>query len=550
MQKTILSIGRKSLAVLTMGTLMLGTSVFSLVAFTSVASAAVSPAPAPCDVVGTPFLTLTQPITEPDSGTGGNWANDTLTENVQVWVGTDHTTFCANGNTTNGTFTTTGPNSPQNSDALASGITGTFTGGETWVLPAGTATTTAASSLSLAADNSSSGSQFNNWQSQVFNTTGQNVGASTYAFTYVTANNGTWTNADPSSGGNSGDITGVPAQSSATVAATNITSADATLNGANGDVAADNTGLWVATSTFSTTSTTPPPGIYTETLPGVAANAPFSTQLSSIAGLPAVTPNTTYYYAAWTEVNGNWTSGAVLQFTTSATVTTAPTTGAATNVTLTNATLNGTNGDTAATDSSFWVSTSTFSTASPTLPAGVYSTADLGTQDASAPYSAALTAAAGLPAVTPNTTYYFAAWSEVDGTWQPGAVLSFTTGSAVAAAPVVSSVSPSTGTTAGGTVVTITGTGFTGATAVDFGTAVATGVVVNSDTSITATSPATSTAGMADITVTTPLGTSAMSEADQFVYTRIVGLDRWHRYGRPGRTHRNLDYAGTNECSI
>jgi hypothetical protein len=57
-------------------------------------------------------------------------------------------------------------------------------------------------------------------------------------------------------------------------------------------------------------------------------------------------------------------------------------------------------------------------------------------------------------------------------------------------APVVTGVSPTVGTTAGGTTVTVTGCGFTGATAVHFGTTAATGVVVNSDTSITAVSPA------------------------------------------------------------
>ena len=50
--------------------------------------------------------------------------------------------------------------------------------------------------------------------------------------------------------------------------------------------------------------------------------------------------------------------------------------------------------------------------------------------------------------------------------------------------------------------VTITGTGFTGATAVDFGTTAATSVTVVSDTSITADSPAGT--GTVDVTVTTP----------------------------------------------
>ena len=64
------------------------------------------------------------------------------------------------------------------------------------------------------------------------------------------------------------------------------------------------------------------------------------------------------------------------------------------------------------------------------------------------------------------------------------------TGGPTQAAPTVTGVSPATGPAAGGTSVTITGTGLTGATAVKFGTTAATGVVVNSATSVTATSPA------------------------------------------------------------
>jgi hypothetical protein len=104
-----------------------------------------------------------------------------------------------------------------------------------------------------------------------------------------------------------------------------------------------------------------------------------------------------------------------------------PTTNAATGITASDATLNGTNGNTDATDSSFWVSTSTFSTASPTLPAGVYSTADLGPVASSTAFSALLSSATGMPAVTASTTYYYAAWTETSGTWAPGDILNFTT---------------------------------------------------------------------------------------------------------------------------
>ena len=85
------------------------------------------------------------------------------------------------------------------------------------------------------------------------------------------------------------------------------------------------------------------------------------------------------------------------------------------------------------------------------------------------------------------------------------------------AAPTVSSVSPASGPTGGGTGVTITGTNLTGATGVKFGTASATSVVVVSSTSVTATSPA-GAAGVVDVTVTTPGGTSAASPTDEFTY--------------------------------
>ena len=85
--------------------------------------------------------------------------------------------------------------------------------------------------------------------------------------------------------------------------------------------------------------------------------------------------------------------------------------------------------------------------------------------------------------------------------------------------PTVTSLAPTTAGTAGGGSVTITGTNFTGATAVKFGTTAATFTVVNT-TTITATIPAGS-AGVVDVTVTAPGGTSAVSTADQFTYTAL-----------------------------
>lgn len=120
---------------------------------------------------------------------------------------------------------------------------------------------------------------------------------------------------------------------------------------------------------------------------------------------------------------------------------TTTTTNAATAVTASGATLNGTNGDTAATGSSFWVSTSTFSTASSTVPSGVYSTPDMGAVGANASFSAPLSSVTGLGTIMPNTTYYYAAWTNVGGTWMPGSVQHFTTASSTATtSPVISNV--------------------------------------------------------------------------------------------------------------
>lgn len=82
--------------------------------------------------------------------------------------------------------------------------------------------------------------------------------------------------------------------------------------------------------------------------------------------------------------------------------------------------------------------------------------------------------------------------------------------------PTVTGVSPASGPTAGGTRVTVTGTDFTGATAVRFGASAAS-FTVTSPTSITATAPVNA-AGTYDVTVTTPSGTSATLAADQYTY--------------------------------
>ena len=77
---------------------------------------------------------------------------------------------------------------------------------------------------------------------------------------------------------------------------------------------------------------------------------------------------------------------------------------------------------------------------------------------------------------------------------------------AVPAAPTVTSVSPSVGSSAGGTSITITGTDLAGATAVTIG-GTAVNFAVVSSTSITTTTPAHN-AGAVSIEVTTVGGTA------------------------------------------
>ena len=86
------------------------------------------------------------------------------------------------------------------------------------------------------------------------------------------------------------------------------------------------------------------------------------------------------------------------------------------------------------------------------------------------------------------------------------------------AAPTVTSVSPTSGPTAGGTTVTLSGTNFTGATSVSFGGFVGKNLTVVNATTITVTSPAQA-AGEHNIQVSTPGGTSAKVAGDEFTYS-------------------------------
>jgi hypothetical protein len=86
-----------------------------------------------------------------------------------------------------------------------------------------------------------------------------------------------------------------------------------------------------------------------------------------------------------------------------------------------------------------------------------------------------------------------------------------------ATAPTVTAVSPGSATTAGGTAITITGTGFAAGATVRFGAAAASSVSVASGTTITAMTPAGS-AGAVDVTVTNADGLNGRL-AGGFTYT-------------------------------
>jgi alpha-tubulin suppressor-like RCC1 family protein len=87
--------------------------------------------------------------------------------------------------------------------------------------------------------------------------------------------------------------------------------------------------------------------------------------------------------------------------------------------------------------------------------------------------------------------------------------------------PTVTKVKPAKGSVLGGATVTITGASFTEVESVKFGSVAAASYTVNSVSSITAVSPP-EVAGKVNVTVTTPIGTSALSTKDHFNYTPAV----------------------------
>jgi hypothetical protein len=113
----------------------------------------------------------------------------------------------------------------------------------------------------------------------------------------------------------------------------------------------------------------------------------------------------------------------------------------------------------------------------------------------------------------------------------PGGTTTATTAdlySFVAAQPTVSSISPTNGPPAGGSTVTVSGTGFTGATKVFFGTSSVSPATINGGgTQLTAKSPSGTPGTQVNVEVTTPGGRSA-----------AVTSSRISRPSRPSRGHQ------------
>jgi hypothetical protein len=228
---------------------------------------------------------------------------------------------------------------------------------------------------------------------------------------------------------------------------------------------------------------------------------------ASVAGL---TPNTTYHYWLVASTSAGTTHGVDNTFST---VSTGPLaeTEPATEVLQTSAMLNATvnpAGEAVTTCEFEYGTTEAYgsfvSCASPP-----------GAGTAFVPVSAALIGLA------PNTTYHFRIVAANAAGAKDGADQVFTTPAALEthSRPVIKKLSPKSGHSAGNTTVTITGSGFSGATVVMFGSNEGVIVSINSDTSMTVRSPK-GKKGTVNVTVTGPGGTSAITSKDHFKYKR------------------------------
>ena len=112
----------------------------------------------------------------------------------------------------------------------------------------------------------------------------------------------------------------------------------------------------------------------------------------------------------------------------------------------------------------------------------------------------------GTPTTPGNYTFAISLLDDFSGVGVATYTLVVTGG----ATPTLTQVTPPTGSTAGGTTVTLTGTNLTGATAVSFGGTAASSFTVNNATTITATTPAHA-AGAVNVVATTSNGTATLT---------------------------------------
>jgi N-acetylneuraminic acid mutarotase len=311
----------------------------------------------------------------------------------------------------------------------------------------------------------------------------------TYHYTLV-ASNSVGTNA-------STDLTlttAAAAPVAVTVAATSVTASSATLNGTVNPGGAP-TGYYFqyGTNTSYGSST-------------FISNVVAGTSTVAVSnGISGLLPATTYHYSLVASNSAGTNAGTDLTFTTPAAAPT-PVTVAASSVTTNSATLNGTvNPGGAATSYYFEYGTNT-SYGSSTAPGNL------------APGSSPVAVSNAISGLLSATLYHFrlVAWNSV-GT-NAGSDLTFTT---PAPPPIVTAVNPNTGRGGGGTVVTISGANFTGATGVSFGGTGASFSVSN-DTTITATTPPHAM-GTVSVAVTTALGGTGTG-TNLFSYTAIGSL--------------------------
>ena len=115
----------------------------------------------------------------------------------------------------------------------------------------------------------------------------------------------------------------------------------------------------------------------------------------------------------------------------------------------------------------------------------------------------------------------------------------------VSPTPSVTSLAPTSGTHAGGTTVTLTGTNFTGATSVTFNGTAATSVSVVNDTTITAVTPV-GTAGSASVVVTTPNGSNSANS----LYTFVNNAPTLAAISKSGFEDTTVTFTAANFTSV